>query len=163
MTYEEDLTPDRVRDDSPEPVLAGSDHFEPVKEIDFDQQEPGQPKAEEVRDDSPDDSPLLARTYQSKPVQSGSDQPEPVKETESNQQEPVVEEEVARMEVSGVESTPDHGVGGEVAMVIRLGDGEEQEEEEEVWDAAYKPLAWSLILSLALIVCLYLGFSNCIS
>ncbi|XP_011674314.1 protein 4.1 isoform X2 [Strongylocentrotus purpuratus] len=135
MTHEEeDLTPDRVRDDSPEPVLAGSDQFEPVKEIDFDQQEPGQPKAEEVKDDSPDDSPLLARTYQPEPVQSGSDQPEPVKETESNQQEPVVEEEVARMEVSGVESTPDRGVGGEVAMVIRLGDGEEQEEEEEEED-----------------------------
>ena len=42
-----------------------------------------------------------------------------------------MEEEVARMEVSGVESTPDRGVGGEVAMVIRLGDGKEQEEEEE--------------------------------
>ncbi|XP_041484520.1 protein 4.1-like isoform X5 [Lytechinus variegatus] len=152
VIHEEVLTPDRVTADLSEPVLVLSDQLELVKETDVDQEEPGQPEADLTpedarsdRDDSPD-PPLLPRTYQPEPAQSGSDQPEPVKEPEFNQQELVVEEAVAKEEVTGVESTPDLDArfGGDVAMVIRLDvdkqdEEEDQDEEEEEMMAAAQP------------------------
>ncbi|XP_063968378.1 band 4.1-like protein 3 isoform X3 [Lytechinus pictus] len=147
VIHEEVLAPDRVTADLSEPVLVLSDQLELVKETDVDEEEPGEPEAdltpEEARsdrDDSPD-PPLLPRTYQPEPAQSGSDQPEPV-----NQQELVVEEEVAKEQVTGVESTPDLDArfGGNVAMVIRLDvekqdEEEDQDEEEEEMMAAAQP------------------------